>query len=185
MISSEPQNVLLPNLVRWCCRMSQSVTRSRNCLLSSRSRSQRGLIISDYYSVYYIIWTVDSLATKHWFNFFIFFLLHSSQGHSEGSKCVFVQMISSKPPNIFEPNLVLWCVILSLSVMEKDRFACFQGHGHSNGSYDQNVIVSTMSSELLILLEVLLPNLVWWYIIISQSVLWRNWIVVVKVKVTA
>ena len=28
-------------------------------------------------------------------------------------------------------------------------------------------------------------NLVWWYIIISQSVLWKNWITAFKVKVTA
>ena len=45
-----------------------------------------------------------------------------------------------------------------------------------------NVIISTVFFELLILL---LPNLVWKYIIISQSVLWRNWIVAFKVKVTA
>ena len=41
--------------------------------------------------------------------------------------------------------------------------------------------IPTVFFELLILL---LPNLVWKYIIISQSVLWRNWIVVFKVKVT-
>ena len=63
------------------------------------------------------------------------------------------------------------------------RFVCyFQGQGHSKGSYDQNMTVSTVSSELLILL---LQNLVWWYIIVSQSVLWRNCIAVFKVKVTA
>ena len=62
-------------------------------------------------------------------------------------------------------------------------FGCyFQGQGHSKGSYDQNMTVSTVSSELLILL---LQNLVWWYIIISLSVSWRNWIAVFKVKVTA
>ena len=42
--------------------------------------------------------------------------------------------------------------------------------------------VSTTSSELLIFLP---PNVVWWYIIISQRVLWGNWIAVFKVKVTA
>ena len=64
MISYEPQNILLPNMVWWCCRMSQGVTRNKNCLLSSRSRSQRGLILSKHYSDYYIFWTADSLATK-------------------------------------------------------------------------------------------------------------------------
>ena len=38
---------------------------------------------------------------------------------------VFVQMISSKPPN-FLPNLVLWCIVLSGSVMKKDLFAVFK-----------------------------------------------------------
>ena len=36
---------------------------------------------------------------------------------------MYVQMISSKPPNILFPNLVLWCIIMSLSVMQKDWFA--------------------------------------------------------------
>ena len=31
-----------------------------------------------------------------------------------------------KPPNILFPNLVLWCIIMSLSVMQKDWFAIFK-----------------------------------------------------------
>ena len=63
------------------------------------------------------------------------------------------------------------------------RLICyFQGQDHCKSSYDQNISISTVSFELLILL---LPNLVWWHIIINQSVLQRNWIVVLKVKVTA
>ena len=42
--------------------------------------------------------------------------------------------------------------------------------------------ISTICSELLILS---LPNFVWRYIIICQSVLRRNWIVVFKVQITA
>ena len=37
---------------------------------------------------------------------------------------------------------------------------------------------SAISSELLIHWQ---PNLVWWYIFISQSVLWKNWITAFKV----
>ena len=44
--------------------------------------------------------------------------------------------------------------------------------------------ISTISSERLILFS-LLPNMVWQYIVMSQSVLWRNWIAVFKVNVTA
>ena len=94
---------------------------------------------------------------------------------------VFVQMISPKPPNILLPNLVLWCITMSWSTCKR-VFCYFQGQGHCRGSYDQIMIVPTTSAELLILL---LPNLIWWYSTIRQNVLWRNVIVVFKVKVTA
>ena len=46
---------------------------------------------------------------------------------------------------------------------------CGQGQGHSKGSYNQNIwLSSTTSDELLILLQ---TNLVWWYVITSWSVL--------------
>ena len=86
---------MLPNLVWWCCRMNQSVTQNKNCLLSSRPRSQRGLILSNYYSDYYIFWTADSLATRsglmidyHRPERLVEKLDYCSkgQGHSEGSK---------------------------------------------------------------------------------------------------
>ena len=38
----------------------------------------------------------------------------------------FVQMISPKPSNILFPNLVLWCIIMSQSVMQKDWLAIFK-----------------------------------------------------------
>ena len=57
-----------------------------------------------------------------------------------------------------------------------------QGQDHSKGSDDQNMTVSTILSELLIPWQ---PNLVWWYIIRSQSVLWKKWITAFRVKVTA
>ena len=62
----------------------------------------------------------------------------------------------------------------------KKIVCCLQGQGHNKGSFDQNVTLSTMSSELLILQQ---PNLVWWYMIISQNVLWKNWYIVFEVKV--
>ena len=56
-----------------------------------------------------------------------------------------------------------------------------QGQGHSKGLCDQNMTIFNTSSELLIPWQ---PNLAWWYIIISQSVLWKNGITAFKVKVT-
>ena len=105
-------------------------------LLSSRSRSQWGLIWSKYIFFYYIIWTVDSLASKP-----------GLMIHHQKSECLvkkvrllysrlrsqwrvkmslFVQMIFSKPPNILFPNLVLWCIIMSRNVLQKDWFLIFK-----------------------------------------------------------
>ena len=53
-------------------------------------------------------------------------------------------------------------------------FCCccyLQRQDHSKGSYDQIMTLSTILSELLIPWQ---PNLVWWYIIRSQSVLWKE-----------
>ena len=61
------------------------------------------------------------------------------------------------------------------------KLVCYvQGQGHSKGSCDQNMTISIVSSELLIPWQ---PNMVWWYIIISQSVLWKKWMTAFKVKV--
>ena len=97
---------------------------------------------------------------------------------------MFVRMIASESHNILLPNLVLWCSIMSQSFMRKKNFCCccyLQGQGHSEGSYDQNMSLSTIFSELLIHWQ---PNLVCWYIMISQSVLWKKLITAFRVKVT-
>ena len=82
---------------------------------------------------------------------------------------MFAQMIFSKPPTEhFATKLGIMMHHNGLECHAK-RFVCyFQGQGHSKGSDDQNTTVSAVSSEFLILL---LQNLVWWYIIISRSVL--------------
>ena len=145
---------------------------------------------------------------------------------------MFVWIISSKPPHILFPILVLWCIIMSQSVMQKDWFSIFkakvtarafmiklwqfllyllncwsfcyqtwfvstlswarecfmekldcfvQGQGHSKISKCQWMFVEMIFSELLC---VLLPNLVWWCIIMSQIVFQKDWFAVFKVKVT-
>ena len=80
--------------------------------------------------VTYIFWTVDSSATM--LSLMIHhrkpeYLLHSrSRSQQKVRMSVFVQMISSKWPNIFLPNLVMWCINLSWSVMQKDWYAIFK-----------------------------------------------------------
>ena len=145
-----------------------SVMQKKYCLLSSRWRSLQRLIWSKYDSFYYIFWTADSLAAK--LDLMILHqkphcrmnkigLLHSGSGSQWQDKTLmFVQLISSKSPNIVFPNLVLWCTIMSQSVMQKDLFAIFKIKVTARAHYDQNMTISTVSFELL---SLLLPNLVW------------------------
>ena len=89
---------------------------------------------------------------------------------------------------------------------EKKKVWYCQGQCYSEDVYDQNLTLSTISSELLIswqpnsknskgywmfvhvipseLLNLLQPNLVWWCIIVSQIVFQKDWFVVFKVMVT-
>ena len=81
-------------------------------------------------------------------------------------------MISSEPQNILLPNLV--CMVMQHLEPEchvEKIVSYLQGQGNSEDSYSQNMTLSTISSELLILRQ---PDLVWWYIIVSQSVLWKK-----------
>ena len=47
------------------------------------------------------------------------------------------------------------------------------------------ILVAAPTNDTSELHSLLQPNLVWWYIIISQIVLWKDWIAMFKVKVTA
>ena len=64
-------------------------------------------------------------------------------------------------------NLILWCIVVSWSVMQKD--CCFQGWGHNEGSYNQSMAILAIFCELLIPLQ---SNPDGRYIIISQCLLW-------------
>ena len=104
------------------------------CLLSSRSRSQQGIIWPKYDSFYYIFWTVDSLTTKLWLMIHHHELecpmkkvglLHSESRSQQRIKMLmFVQMISSKPPSILFPNFVLWCIIMQELLWSKYDSVC-------------------------------------------------------------
>ena len=95
---------------------------------------------------------------------------------------MFVQKISSKPPNILLPNLVLWCSILSWSVMQKDWFAIFK-------------VKVTARAYMIIIWQFLLYLLNCWFFGNQTCLLdtasrakvssEENWITGFKVKVTA
>ena len=42
---------------------------------------------------------------------------------------MFVRTISSKAPNILYPNVVWWCMIMSLNIVQKDWLVYLQGQG--------------------------------------------------------
>ena len=159
--------ILLPNMVWWCCRMSQSVTRNKICLLSSRSRSQRELTLWKYYSDYYIFWTVIFFGNQTWSDDRLLQarascgkigLLHSrSRLQRRVKMSIFIQ-IFSKPLNILLPNSVLWCIIMSWSVVQNDLFAIFKVKVTARACMIKIWEFCTVSSKLLILL---LQNFVW------------------------
>ena len=101
-----------------------------------KDKSQWGLLWSKYDSFYCIFWTFDSSATKlglmmhhHKLECLVknILLLHSwSRSLWRVKMSMFVQMISSKLPNILWPNLVLWCIVTSQSVVQKDCCAIFK-----------------------------------------------------------
>ena len=96
-------------------------------------------------------------------------------GHSETWKCqwVFVQTISSEALNLLPPNLVWWCIIMR-QIFVSRKICSLSSRSRSQWKIIIiKICVSSMSPELLILLQL---NLVWWHIIISWNVLWRDWI---------
>ena len=141
-------------------------------------------------------------------------LLHSgSKSQRRVKMLIFVQLTSSKPLSILLPNLVLRCIIMQELIWSKydhfycifwtaDPFAttlglivhyhkpecfmekldcCVQGQGHSNILKCHWMFVLMIFSESL---NLLLQNLVWWCIIMSQIVFQKYWFAVFKVKVT-
>ena len=71
---------------------------------------------------------------------------------------MFVQMKSFKPPKHFVSKLGIGMHRHELDCHAKRLVCYFQGQGHSKGSYDQNMTITTVSYELLILLLVLIVH---------------------------
>ena len=116
-----------------------------------------------------------------------------------GQMIYFVYMVMGPVINKLE-NLVLalefrwflllfciWCVIIRTkcvwggymywNLSSASRF-CLDSKGKAKAHIIKNMIF-IVSSELLILLQ---PNLVWWYIIISFHVVWKDWIAELCIK---
>ena len=97
------------------------------------------------------------------------------QRQSKISECqwMFFQIISSGMLNLLLPNLVWWCIIMSQAVFEKIGLLSSMSRSNWQNIIISKIWLSNISSELLIFLQL---NLVWWHIIISWIVLWKDWI---------
>ena len=139
----------------------------KSCPLRSHCRVRS----SKMYGFFHISWIFKPFATKFGIVVHhhvseccvtIFFIALQGRGHIEGSNSleIFVQ-ISSEPLNI----------------------SCFvQGQSQSEGLNPRNIyFVLTISSQPL---NLSLWNLVYWYIIMTWSVVWTVWVPIFKGKVT-
>ena len=80
-------------------------------------------------------------------------------------------------PHLLQANLI-WYTVAGQNVLCKTLNCCVQGPGHSKKLYWMFVLAS--SCELLNLFG---PNLVWWPITVSQSVLQKDFLAIFKVSV--
>ena len=161
------------------------------CLLSSSSRSQWELIRSKYDSFYYIFWPVDSLTTK------LGLMVHYHKPECL-VKRIGLLLSRSRSPLMFKmsvnvcPHDILKTAkhfVTKLDILmhhhepqSHAKLLFSRSRSQEGLIWSKCMTVSSASSELPILL---LLNLDSWYIIIGQSVLWRNWIAMFKVKVRA
>ena len=131
-----PDEIFLNHRLCYQIWYGDAASLAKKYLLSSRSRSQWGLIWSKYASFYYIFWTADSLATA------LGTMIHhhkpeclarekkggllNSRSRSQRriKMLMFIQMISSKVLNILSPDLALWYA-LSWVECHANRLVCF------------------------------------------------------------
>ena len=153
-------------------------TCKRISLLFSRSRSQQRLIWSKYDSFYYICRSADQFASK------LGFMVHYCKPVCLREKLDWCQgqqnskmLMNACPDDIFwiiEPfttNLGMGCIIMSQIVSRKIGWL-------SSRSRSQWRIISAKYNFLICLLNCwsLQLTLVWWLIVISWIVFWKDWI---------
>ena len=150
MISSEPQNILLPNLVWWCCRMSQCHAKQTFFAVLKVKVTARAYIIKILHWLRYLLncwffgnqtWSDDRLSQARASCGKSGLLPSRSRSQRRVKMSMFIQMIFSKPPNILPPNSVLWCIIMNWSIMQK---TCLQ---FSRSRSQQGLISSKYYSD--------------------------------------
>ena len=163
------------------CVMWDGVSYRKIVLLPSRTSSSKGLYNQNmnYNCFYCILYTSDLFATKlclmvhhHKLDCLkkigLLYTRSRSQQRFQMCECLSGQYFLNL--STFHNQAGIVAYFYELNCDTEKLFCYLQGEGHSEGVYNQNMTISTTSFILLILLE---PNLVWWYIIISWNVLWN------------
>ena len=109
-------------------------------------------------------------------------VLWSRPRSQESSKFqwMFIWMISPQLLNLLLANLA-WRYIIMRQCHARRSVCCLQGHSYTKGSYNQ---IWLFLKHLLNYWSFCKKIFIRWYIIISWSVLCKNWVDVFKVKVT-
>ena len=187
MISSEPQNILLPNLVCLYSSMSQSVMQKKKLFVVFKVKVKVRAHDQNM-TCYYIFWTADSSVTKlgpvtyHKPECLVKKMdcCIQGQGHSEG------QNVNVYPDDIFQTAKHV--VTKPGIVMQHHEQECHTKIGlvFSRSRSQQWLICSEYDNFYYIFLTVepFVTKLCLECITLSQSVLWRKWIAVFHVKIT-
>ena len=93
---------------------------------------------------------------------------------------IWLSALSSELLTLLQSNFV-WCYIIVYQSVMLQKIGLLCPRSRSQQNFKMSMNVQTIASEPL---NLLLPNLVKWCIIMSWSVLWKDWFAVFKVKVT-
>ena len=160
-ISSEPQDILLPNLVWLCSVISQNVMQKNWFTVFSVKVTVRAYIIKIWLFLLYLLkcWSVCNQtwfdSTASWASFVLW---------KNGITAVKVKMLVNVcPGDIFwtteyfvaKPGMVMQHH--KQQCHAEKLVHCVQCRGHSEGLYNQSMIISVVSFKLLVGLQ---PNLV-------------------------
>ena len=161
MISSEPQIILIPNMVLHCSIMSQIVMQKNWFTIFNVKVTARAYIIKIWLFLLYLLncWPI---CNQIWFDTTTL----SAQVFCAkiGSRQRFKMLMNVCPDDAFwiadhfDTKLRMVMQHHEPECHTEKLFHCLQCECHSEDLYNQNMTISTLSSKLLVCL---VPNLVW------------------------
>ena len=152
MISSEPQNILFPNLVWLFSIISQSVMQNKWFTVFSVKVTVRAYIIKTWLFLLYLL-NCWSVCNQTWFDSTarVFCRKMGLSRSRSVSRWRFKMSVNVCLDDIFwitEHFVTKFGIVMQHH--EPEFYCCcyLQGQGHGKGLYDQNMTLSTIFSEL-------------------------------------